>query len=345
MADSRFHHRQPPMKLGEVAAKLDGRLENPADADFCVVDVAALEIAKPDEMSFYFDAKYRELLAATKAGAIFIREKDAQFAPVGCRIVITDHPYRNFAQLAQMLYPPPPCAPGIAASAVIDQSAKIGVGAAIEAGVVIEAGVEIGANTRIGANSVVARNVVIGANCDIASHVSISHAILGDQVRILPGVRIGQPGFGFLRDGAAFYPLMQLGRVIIGNQVEIGANSTIDRGASGDTIIGDGSMIDNLCQIGHNVVLGRGCILSGQVGISGSTVVGDYVMMGGQAGIADHLNIGARAKIAAKAGVMRDVAEGETVAGLPAQNLREHFRQVAWLKAHSKKSEASHSQP
>ncbi|MDI9349324.1 MAG: UDP-3-O-(3-hydroxymyristoyl)glucosamine N-acyltransferase [Candidatus Symbiobacter sp.] len=339
MADPRFHPRQKPIRLGDVVAKLGDELANPADADFSVTDVAALDIATGQDISFYHDAKYRPLLATTQAGAIFIRREDMGLAPAGCRLVIAKHSYKSFAQLAKMLYPPPDLVPGRAASAVIDATAKIGAGCRIEAGAVIEAGAEIGANCHIGANSVVGRNCVMGENCHIGANVTLSHAILGDRVRLLPGARIGQPGFGFLRDGAAFYPLMQLGRVLIGADVEIGANSTIDRGASGDTVIGEGSMLDNLCQIGHNVVLGRGCILSGQVGISGSTVVGDYVMMGGQAGLADHLTIGSQAKIAAKSGVMRDVVAGDTVAGIPAQPIREHFRQTAWLKKMSIKGE------
>ena len=177
------------------------------------------------------------------------------------------------------------------------------------------------------------RGVIIGAGCTLGNGVSVSHAILGERVRIYPGVRIGQDGFGFAPDGNGGYvSVPQLGRVVIEHDVEIGANTTIDRGSMHDTVIGAGSRIDNLVQIGHNVQCGQGCVIVSQTGISGSTILGDHVMTGGQAGLAGHLHIGRAARIGAQAGVMADVAAGANVIGSPAQPVREFFREVAMLR-------------
>jgi len=184
----------------------------------------------------------------------------------------------------------------------------------------------------VGANTVIGAGVEIGDDCRIAANVTLSHCLIGARVVLHPGVRVGQAGFGFAPDAGGPVKIPQLGRVIIGDDVDIGANTTIDRGSGHDTVIGPGSMIDNLVQIGHNVVLGRGCILAGQVGISGSTKLGDFVMAGGQAGLAGHLDIGAGARIGAQAGLMRDVPAGDAVIGSPAVPLKAFWRQIAAIQ-------------
>jgi UDP-3-O-[3-hydroxymyristoyl] glucosamine N-acyltransferase len=214
---------------------------------------------------------------------------------------------------------------------VIDPAAIVPDDCAIGANAVIEAGARLGARCQVGANSVIGPGVELGDDCLIAANVTLSHCLIGSRVMLHPGVRIGQAGFGFAPDRAGPVKIPQLGRVIIGDDVDIGANTTIDRGSGHDTVIGPGTMIDNLVQIGHNVVLGRGCILAGQVGISGSTKLGDFVMAGGQAGLAGHLNIGAGARIGAQAGLMKDVAPGATVGGYPAVPMRQWLKQVALL--------------
>jgi UDP-3-O-[3-hydroxymyristoyl] glucosamine N-acyltransferase len=186
---------------------------------------------------------------------------------------------------------------------------------------------------------VIGPGVELGDDCRVAANVTLSHCLIGARVVLHPGARIGQPGFGFASDAAGPVKIPQLGRVIIGDDVDIGANTTIDRGSGHDTIIGPGTMIDNLVQIGHNVVIGRGCILAGQVGISGSTKLGDFVMAGGQAGLAGHLNIGTGARIAAQAGLMKDVAAGETVIGAPAVPAIAFWRQVAMIQRLAKKKD------
>jgi UDP-3-O-[3-hydroxymyristoyl] glucosamine N-acyltransferase len=197
---------------------------------------------------------------------------------------------------------------------------------------VIGARAEIGAGCRIGAAAVIGEAVVLGPDCRIGPHASLSHTVAGARVYIYPGARIGQEGFGFNPGPHGFVTAPQLGRVILEDDVEVGANSTIDRGSVQDTVIGAGSRLDNLVQIGHNVRLGRCCVIVAQVGISGSTVLEDFVVVAGQAGLTGHLRIGAGARIGAQAGVMADVAAGAEIVGSPAQPVREFFRQVATLK-------------
>ena len=180
-------------------------------------------------------------------------------------------------------------------------------------------------------HAVISEGCIIGAKCRIGSHVSVSYALIGDNVRIYAGARIGQDGFGFAIDPAGFVKVPQLGRVMIEGHSEIGANTTIDRGALGDTVIGMGTWIDNMVQIAHNVKVGRGCMLAAQIGISGSTEIGDYVAVGGQAGFAGHLKIGSMARIAAKSGVTRDVPPKEEWMGYPAMPMKQYLRQVGTL--------------
>ena len=337
MADPRFFAVAPPMTVAAIAGRTGARIGGAGKADLLLRDVAPLDAALPEHLSFLDNRKYLGDFRRTRAGAVFVQAALAGEAPAGVTVLITEQPYRAYAVAAQAFYPEAAPVPGIAASAVVDGSARLGEGVAVEANAVIGPGVEIGPRALIGANSVIGAGCVLGADVRVGANVSISHALIGARVRLYPGVRIGQDGFGFALDPARFIKVPQLGRVIIEDDVEVGANTTIDRGAVPDTIIGAGTMIDNLVQIGHNVQIGRGCVLVSQVGISGSTRLGDHVMIGGQAGLSGHLTIGSGARIGAQAGVMRDVAPGETVLGAPALPMREFFRQVAALQRLAKK--------
>jgi UDP-3-O-[3-hydroxymyristoyl] glucosamine N-acyltransferase len=192
--------------------------------------------------------------------------------------------------------------------------------------------VEIGPRCRVGPLAVIGGGVRVGADCRIGAHVSVSHALIGERVCLYPGVRIGQDGFGFAVGAEGFVSVPQLGRVVLEDDVEIGANTTVDRGSLHDTVIGAGTRIDNLVMIAHNVRVGRCCAIVAQAGISGSTVVEDQVMIGGQAGFSGHLRIGQRARIGAQAGVMADVPAGAEVVGSPAQPARAFFREIAVLR-------------
>jgi UDP-3-O-[3-hydroxymyristoyl] glucosamine N-acyltransferase len=230
-----------------------------------------------------------------------------------------------------LLYPAAPPNGAISSGAQIDPSALIGLGAQIDFGAIVGPKVTVGDRCHVASNAVLGAGVCIGSDSRIGAHSTIASALIGDRVEIGASCTIGGPGFGFVAGPKGPLRMLQLGRVIVEDDVAIGSNCTIDRGAVGDTVIGAGSVMDNLVQIGHNVRLGRRCVLSGQVGIAGSTTLGDDVMVGGQTAISDHLAIGAGARIAGKSGVMRDVDAGGRVGGYPAMPLRQWHRQTAGL--------------
>jgi len=256
-------------------------------------------------------------------------------------------PYRAFVMAARALFPealrPSSLfeAQGIAVGALVHPSARIESNVTIDPGAVIGPQAEIGAGTVIAAGAAIGPRVRIGRDCFVGAGASIVHALIGDRVIIHAGCRIGQDGYGYLAGPKGHEKIPQVGRVIIQDDVEIGANSAIDRGGIRDTMIGEGTKIDNLVQIGHNVVIGRHCVLVSQVGLSGSVTIGDYAMLGGQVGVADHMNIGEGAQIAAKAGVMHDVPAGGRWGGAPAQPWRAFMREVALLRQLAKRDAAA----
>ncbi len=332
MADPRFFSVAGPFSVADVAARIGAEIAGAGDATRLMRDVAPLETASADDLSFLDNPRYLETFQKTKAGAIVVNRKLAEAAPPGATLLLTEQPYRAYAFAAQMFYPEKPPVPGIAPSAVIDPSAMVGEGVGIGAHVVIGARAVIGKRCEIAANAVIGASVVLGDDVRVGANASISHAVIGSRVRIYPGVRIGQDGFGFAPDPHAPIKVPQLGRVLIGDDVEVGANTTIDRGAGPDTVIGSGTMIDNLVQIAHNVHIGKGCILVAQVGVSGSTRFEDYVVVGGQAGFTGHLTIGKGARIGAQSGVLRDVDPGAILLGSPAWPIREYHYVMAFVR-------------
>jgi len=328
--NARFYQRSGPYPL-ELVAETAGGTSN-SQRDLVLHGVAPLQTAGPTQVSFLDNRRYAPLLDTTQAGAVIVHPDMQSHVPEGVIAIVTQNPYAGWARVAALFHPAPSTSPGIHPTAIVDETASIDPTAELGPGCVIEAGAEIGQGCRIGPFAVVGSGVVIGRDCRIGTHASISHALLGDRVYIYPGARIGQEGFGFAVTKAGFLTVPQLGRVILHDDVEIGANTTVDRGSAGDTIIGAGSRLDNLVQIGHNVVLGRCCIIVAQVGISGSTVLGDFVQVGGQAAMAGHLHVGSGAQIGAQAGVISDVKPGAQMLGSPAQPSRDFFRQVALLK-------------
>jgi UDP-3-O-[3-hydroxymyristoyl] glucosamine N-acyltransferase len=263
---------------------------------------------------------------------VIVRPDLAARLPDGTAARGVAEPYLAWARVAALFHPAPPVQPGVHGSAVVAASAQVDPSAEIGPFAVLGDRAKIGPGCRVGPHAVIGDGVVLGADCRIGAHAAISHALLGARVVIYPGARIGQDGFGFAQSPEGFVSVPQLGRVILEEGVEVGANTTIDRGSVQDTVIGAGSRLDNLVQIGHNVRLGRACVVVAQAGISGSTVVEDFVMIAGQAGLIGHLSIGRGARIGAQAGVMADVPAGSEVVGSPAMPVRSFFRQVAALR-------------
>lgn len=327
MADKRFFDKKGPFTLEEVARIADVKVSDTNALGRVMQDVASLDEAGPDDVSWAFIPSVRESLKQTKAGAVIVPEKFLSFVPEGTIALIAVDPHRSYGLLAQAFYPYS-ITPGISDKAFIDPTAKIGEGCQIDAGAFVGADTVIGSGCHIQANAVVQAGVHMGAGCIIGANAVVSHCDMGNKVYIYPGAMIGQDGFGFAMS-PKFGPTKcpQLGRVKIGDDVEIGACTTVDRGAMGDTEIGSGTRIDNLVQVAHNVKLGKCCVIVAQVGIAGSCTFGDFVTVGGQVGFAGHLNIGTGSQVGAQSGVMRDIPAGMTVMGSPAQPKLDWVRQ------------------
>lgn len=340
VADARFFGRSGPF-TGEALADVAGGEYLPprdgGDVNRLYGGIGPLQAAQADEVSFLDNRRYAALLDGTQAGLIIVGPAFAKRVPAGSAAIVSSTPYLAWSRVARMFHPAPSARPGIHPSAVIGDGAVIDPSCEIGPFAVIGEGAEIGAGTIIGSHAVIGDGVVVGSHCRLGAHVSVSHATLGDRVTLFPGARIGQDGFGFAVGPEGFETVPQLGRVVLEHDVEVGANSTIDRGSVQDTVIGAGSRLDNLVQIGHNTRLGRCCIVVSQAGISGSTELGDFVTVAAQAGLIGHIRIGSKARIGAQCGVMSDVEAGADVIGSPAMPFREFFRNVATLRKLSKR--------
>ncbi len=329
VGDPRFFARSGPYSLADVAHAAGG---SASESDLSFDGIAPLQSACARQVSFLHDRRYAGVLDTTRAGAVLVPPDLAWRVPNPAVAILVEATYEGWAKVAALFHPLAVTLPGthplalVSSAAMIDPSAQIGPFCTIEAGASVGAGCRIGPYVSIGAG------VQIGKDCRIGAHVSLSHALLGDRVCLHPGVRVGQEGFSFARTSQGFLTVPQLGRVLIEDDVEVGANSTIDRGSVRDTVIGAGSRLDNLVQIGHNVRLGKCCVIVAQVGISGSTVLEDFVQVGGQAAFAGHVTIGRGAQVGAQAGVISDIAPGAIVLGSPAQPRQDFFRQVATMK-------------
>jgi UDP-3-O-[3-hydroxymyristoyl] glucosamine N-acyltransferase len=336
LGDPRFFHRAGPFTLA-IVAEIAGASAPAGAAGLSLSGVAPLQSAGPGDVSFLHNKKYVAELETTQAGAVVVTADFAPRLPPGSAALITPDPHVAWARIASLFHPSHPPSPGVHPSAVVEPGASVDASATVGPRAVVGAGAIIGPGCSIGAGAVIGPGVVMGRDCRIGPLASLTHALLGDRVYVYPGARIGQEGFGFAMTASGFVTVPQLGRVILQDDVEVGANSTVDRGAAHDTIISAGSRLDNLVQIGHNVQVGRSCVVVAQAGISGSTVLEDFVQVGAQAGLTGHLRIGKRARIGAQCGVMSDVDAGADVVGSPAMPVREFFRNVAVLRRLARK--------
>ncbi len=320
----------PAMTAAEVAAAVGGTLEGTHTA---IVDgIAPLDRATARDLSFLATAKYTALFEQSLAGIVLVTAELVS-TPGACTTrVVVRSPHDALLSLIPRFYRAPLRDAGVHPTAVIAKGARVGDGATIEAYAVIHDGAEIGDRAWIGSHCVVGAGVKISDDVRLYPHVTLySGTTLGHRVTVHSGARIGSDGFGYVFRGGVHEKIPHVGRCLIGNDVEIGANSTIDRGSIDDTVIGDGTKIDNLVHLGHNVRVGRLCLLMAQVGVAGSSRVEDGAILAGQVGIAGHLTIGAGARLAAQAGVISDIPPGETWSGYPARPHRESLRASAAL--------------
>lgn len=319
-------------RLGAIAERL-GLSCDEGVRDRELHGVATLAEAGPDEVSFLANPRYKEVLQASRAGAVLVRERDRDGVPEGTVALVCEDPYGLLPELIRVFHPEPAWGSGVAASAMVDPGARIAGNARIETGTIIEAGVEIGAGSRIGPGCVIEAGAVIGENCLLHARVVVGRDCrLGNRVVVQAGAIVGSDGFGFAPTASGLRKIPQVGNVVIEDDVEIGANTTVDRATFGSTRIRRGAKLDNLIQVAHNVEIGPFTVIAAQTGVSGSTRIGGGCMIGGQVGITGHLRIGDGVRIGAQSGVMRDVADGGVISGSPAIPHRTWLRSVATLE-------------
>jgi UDP-3-O-[3-hydroxymyristoyl] glucosamine N-acyltransferase len=339
MAQPTFFEQPPSSTLAEIAALTRARLVDSSRARQQVRGLASLDEAGPMHLTFYDNLKYAKQLASTKAGACLVSTRFEAQVPAHVAVLRAAQPFREFVTVAREFYSSA-LRPqswfgedGIAPSAIIDPSAHLEDGVIIDPLAVIGPNVEIGAGTVIGAGAVIGANVRIGRDCNVGARTAIQFALIGNNVLIHPGCSIGQDGYGFIFFGPEGHlKVPQTGRVLVQNDVEIGAGTTIDRGSLRDTVIGEGTKIDNQVQIGHNVTIGRHCLLAAQIGLAGSLTIGDNVALGAKVGINNHLHIGDGAQVTAMSAVKDDIPAGGRWGGHFAKPTKQWFREIVALE-------------
>jgi len=317
--------------LGELAVRFGCELRG--DPDVRVESVASLGSAQPGTLSFLANPKLAPQLEQTRASAVVLDARSAERSPVP--VLISSNPHALFARIALVLHPEAPLHPGIHPTAVVDPRADIDPTAEIGAHAVIGAGVRIGPRSLVGPASLLGVGVRLGADCRLVARVTLGERVqLGDRVLIHPGAVLGADGFGYAREGVSWLKVPQIGTVRVGDDVEIGANTTIDRGALDETRIGRGTKLDNLIHIGHNCSIGRDVVIAAQTGISGSSAVGDGAILGGQVGMGDHAMVGPGVILGGQAGILpkkKLLGPGIVFWGTPAKPVRQYLKELAML--------------
>jgi len=338
MTEPLLFKRAAGLTVAEIASLTGAQPRANARLELRICDIASLDRAGPADLTFVDGVRYADLLPATRAGACLMAARFVERAPSRLAVLTVREPYRAFVAAARALFPtalrPSSLfgANGVASGAFVHPQARLENEVTIDPGAVIGPGAEVGSGSTIGANAVIGPQVRIGRDCAVGAGSSLLCALVGDRVIIHPGCRIGQDGFGYVMGAGGHLKVPQVGRVIIQDDVEIGAGTTIDRGAIRDTIVGEGTKIDNLVQVGHNVVIGRHCVVVAQTGISGSVTLGDFVVLGARVGINNHVTIGEGAKIAATSIVHGDVPPGASWGGTPAKPARLWLREMKLLE-------------
>ena len=335
MAQPIFFKQPSSSTLADIAALTKALLVDSSRANQEIRGLASLDEAGPMHLAFFDNLKYADLLASTKAGAVLVSSRFEAKVPAHVAVLRAAKPFHAFVQVARewhadALRPQSWLATdGIAPSAIIDPSARLEDGVIVDPLAVIGPRVEIGSGTVIGAGAVIAADVRIGRDCNVGAKTTIQFALIGNDVLIHPGCNIGQDGYGFIFFGPEGHlKVPQTGRVVIQNNVEVGAGTTIDRGSLRDTVIGEGTKIDNQVQIGHNVTIGRHCLLAAQIGLAGSLTIGDNVALGAKVGINNHLKIGDGAQVTAMSGVKDDIPPNGRWGGYFAKPTKEWFREI-----------------
>jgi UDP-3-O-[3-hydroxymyristoyl] glucosamine N-acyltransferase len=326
------------LSVADIAALTGAEPCAGADLNRRVTGIAPIDGAEPTDLAFVKDTKFARELAATKAGAVLTSERFAGQAPGHVAVLCSDKPYEAFVAVARHLYRPA-LRPrsvfgtvGIAANATVHPTAELANGVTVDPFAVIGPSVKIASGSLIGAHAVIGEGVRIGQDCAIGAHCTITHARLGDRVIIHPGCHIGQDGFGYVSSADGHVKIPQVGSVAIGDDVEIGSGTRVDRGGMRDTVIGEGTKIDNLCQIGHNCVVGKHCIIVAQSGLSGSVTLEDFVVLGPRTGIIPHVTVGRGAVLASRSTVYDNVPPGAVWGGFPAKPKLQWLREVLALQ-------------
>ena len=311
-----FDKKSEFLTLQQIVDITGASVATNTDLNQKVSDISTLQKADQTEVSFFTSGQYFDQFQTTKAGFCFLDEKSLAKAPQGLVALIHKNPYFAYSQIVDAFYKIKDV--DFDGKNLIHPTAKISEGAKIAPNAYVGKNVEIGKNCFIGPNASVMDNCVIGDNCVINANAVISFAVIGNNCGFLNGAKIGQDGFGFAYNKGELKKILQLGIVEIGDDVEIGAGTCIDRGAIENTVIKSKVKIDNMVQIGHNVVIGKGTVIAGCAAIAGSTKVGNFVQIGGGSNISGHIKLMDGAKVAGMSGVMRDVEPMQTVAGIPA---------------------------